>query len=69
MQQEIRLAGPGAPILGARGVLTVPYPPTGAAQVSVVCVGVAAREIVVDKSVGMSAMLVVSSGSVVSIAW
>jgi len=46
MQPEVRLAGPGAPVLGARGVLAVPCPPTGAAQVSVVRVGVAVRQVV-----------------------
>jgi hypothetical protein len=34
MQSEDRLARVGAPVFGARGVLTVPCPPTGAAQVS-----------------------------------
>jgi len=38
--------GPSAPVLGARGVLAVPCPPTGAAQVSVVRVGVAVRHVV-----------------------
>jgi len=46
MQPEVRLAGPGAPVFGARGVLTVPCPPTGAAQVSVVRVRVAVRQVV-----------------------
>jgi hypothetical protein len=39
MQPEVGLAGPGAPVLGARGVLAVPCPPTGAAKVSVVRIG------------------------------
>ena len=43
MQPEVGLAGPGAPVLGARGVLAVPCPPTSATQVSVVRVGVAVR--------------------------
>jgi hypothetical protein len=38
--------GPSAPVLGARGVLAVPCPPMGAAQVSVVRVGVAVRQVV-----------------------
>lgn len=46
MQPEVRLTGPGAPVLEARGVLAVPCPPTGAAQVGVVCVGVAVRQVV-----------------------
>ena len=46
MQPEVGLAGPGAPVLGARGVLAVPCPPTGAAQVSAVRVGVAVRQVV-----------------------
>lgn len=36
MQPEVGLAGPGAPVLGAREVLAVPCAPTGAVQVSVV---------------------------------
>jgi hypothetical protein len=46
MQPEVRLTGPGALVLGVRGVLTVPCPPTGAAQVGVVRVGVAVRQVV-----------------------
>jgi len=46
MRPEVGLAGPGAPVLGACGVLAVPCPPTGAAQVSVVRVGVAVRQVV-----------------------
>jgi hypothetical protein len=43
---EVRLAGPGALVLGARGVLTVLCPPMGTAQVSVVRVGVAVRQVI-----------------------
>ncbi len=46
MQPEVRLGGPGAPVLGALGILAVPCPPTGAAQVSIVCIGVAVRQVV-----------------------
>jgi hypothetical protein len=46
MQPEVRLAGPVAPILGARRFLIIPCPPTGAAQVSVVGVGIAIRQVV-----------------------
>ena len=46
MQPEVRLGGLGAPVLGARGVLAAPCPPTGAAQVSVIRVSVANRHLV-----------------------
>jgi hypothetical protein len=46
MQPEVQLVGPCAPILGARRVLTILCPPTGAAYVSVVRVGVAVRQVV-----------------------
>jgi hypothetical protein len=45
MQPEVRLAGPGALVLRARGILTVPCLPTGAAQVSIVRIGVAVRQV------------------------
>jgi hypothetical protein len=43
MQPEVRLVGLVALILGARRFLIIPCPPTGAAQVSVVGVGIAVR--------------------------
>jgi hypothetical protein len=47
MQPEVGLAGPGALVFGARGVLTVPcLPTTGMAQVGVVRVRVAGRLVV-----------------------
>jgi hypothetical protein len=46
MQPEVRLAGLGAPILGARRVFAIPCPPTGAAQVSVVYINVAVCQVV-----------------------
>ena len=46
MQLDVRLTGPGAPVFGARGILAVPFPPAGAAQVIVVRVGVAVRQVV-----------------------
>ena len=36
IQLEVRLAGTGVPVLGAREALVVPCAPTGAAQISVV---------------------------------
>src|SRR5947207_14118719 len=45
MQPEVGLAGPGAPVLGARGVLAVPCTPTGVAAVRVVRVGVVVRPV------------------------
>ncbi len=46
MQPEVGLAGPGDPVLGARGVLAIPCPPTGAAQVSIFRVCIAVRQVV-----------------------
>jgi hypothetical protein len=46
IQPEVRLTGPGGVVLGARGVLTIPFPPAGAAQVSIVRVGIAVRQVV-----------------------
>jgi hypothetical protein len=46
MQPDVRVGGPGAPVLGARGVLIVLYPLTGAAQVSVIRVSIAIRQVV-----------------------
>jgi hypothetical protein len=37
-------------VLGARGVLAVPCPPTGAAKVSIVRIGVAVRQAVAGSS-------------------
>ena len=65
------LAGPGAPGLGGRRVLVVPCPPTAAAQVSVVRVGVAVRQVVEGSGKVGGDVDDVSDveSSVVSIAW
>ena len=71
MQPDVRLIGPGAPVFGARGVLAVLFPPAGAAQVSVVRVGVAVRQVVEGSGKVGGDVDDVSDveSSVVSIAW
>jgi hypothetical protein len=58
-------------LLGARGVVAVPCPPTGVAKVSALSASVSLfirSSKGVDKSAGTSTILAMSSGSVVSTA-